>query len=45
MQSRKANYFNKFPVARLVLLIAGFSAVGIGAACLVLLLHARKLLR
>jgi hypothetical protein len=34
MQSRKANYFNKSPVARLVLLIAGFSAVGIAAAIL-----------
>ena len=34
MQSRKANYFNKFPLARIVLLIAGFSAVVIAAAIL-----------
>lgn len=34
MQSRKANYFSKFPLARLVLMIAGFSAVGIAAAIL-----------
>ena len=34
MQSRKANYFRKFPVARPVLLLAGFTAIGIAAAIL-----------
>ena len=34
MQSRKANYFNQFPVARVVLLLAGFTAVGIPTAIL-----------
>ena len=34
MQSRKANYFNKFPTARLVLLVAGFTAICIAAAIL-----------
>ena len=32
MNSRKVNYFSKFPIARFVLLLAGFAAVGIAAA-------------
>ena len=31
MKSRKANNFNKFPAARIVLLLAGFTAVAIAA--------------